>query len=111
MKSKFLYQDVDVVLLAYKGVVNRFFVYRNYDNVLMETGKLFDNKRVIENGLVRSTFPFLAYRLAYTSHASMIISKFWCYENETGYLYFGPLRKMAHNFSFRTVLRSLVTLL
>ena len=38
MKSKFLYQDVDVVSLADKGIVVRCFVFRIYDKVLMETG-------------------------------------------------------------------------
>ena len=52
MKSKFLYQDVDVVSLADKGIVVRCFVCRNNDKVLMETGKLCDNIRVTKNGLV-----------------------------------------------------------
>ena len=52
MKSKFLYQDVDVVSLADKGIVVRCFVCRNYDEVLMETGKLCENIRVIKSGLV-----------------------------------------------------------
>ena len=43
MKSKFLYQDVHVVSLADKGIVVRCFVCRNYDTVLMETGKFCDN--------------------------------------------------------------------
>ena len=47
MKSKFLYQDVDVVSLADKGIVVSCFVCRNYDKVLMETGKFCDNIRVI----------------------------------------------------------------
>ena len=38
MKSKFLYQDVDVVSLADKGIVVRCFVCRNYDKVLIERG-------------------------------------------------------------------------
>ena len=46
MKSKFLYQDVDVVSLADKGIIVRCFVCRNYDKVLMETEKLCDNIRV-----------------------------------------------------------------
>ena len=46
MKSKFLYQDVDVVSLADKGIVVICFVCRNYGKVLMETGKLCDNIRV-----------------------------------------------------------------
>ena len=54
MKSKFLYQDVDVVSLADKGIVVRCFVCRNYDKVLIETGKLCDNIRVTKNGLVSS---------------------------------------------------------
>ena len=49
MKSKFLYQDVDVVSLAHKGIVVRCFVY---DKVLMETEKFCDNIRVTKNGLV-----------------------------------------------------------
>ena len=52
MKSKFLYQDVDVLSLADKDIVVRCFVCRNYDEVLMETGKFCDNIRVIKNGLV-----------------------------------------------------------
>ena len=46
MKSKFLYEDVDVVFLTDKVIVVRCFVCRNYDKVLMETGKLCDNIRV-----------------------------------------------------------------
>ena len=52
MKSKFLYQDVDVVSLADKGKVVRCFVCRNYDKVLMETEELCDNIKVTKNGLV-----------------------------------------------------------
>ena len=52
VKSKFLYQDADVILLADKCIVVRSFVHRNYDKVLMETGKFSDNLRVTENGLV-----------------------------------------------------------
>ena len=46
MKSKFFYQDVDVVYLADKGIVVRCFVCRNYDKILMETGKFCDIIRV-----------------------------------------------------------------
>ena len=52
VKSKFLYQDADVILFADKCIVVRSFVCRNYDKVLMETGKFSDNLRVTENGLV-----------------------------------------------------------
>ena len=52
VKSKFLYQDADVILLADKCIVIRSFVCRNYDKVLIETGKFSDNFRVTENGLV-----------------------------------------------------------
>ena len=45
MESKFLDQDVDVVSLI--GC----FVGRNYNKILMETGKLIDNIRVTKNGL------------------------------------------------------------
>ena len=138
MKSKFLYQDVDVVSLVDKGIVVRCFVCRNYDKVLMETGKFSDKIRVTKNGLVSgvdrslsrrilrfstspidlihsermssSTSSFFAHRLAYALHASMIISKFWCHENETDSLYFGPLRKRSRSLSFRTMLRSPVTM-
>ena len=48
MKSKFLYQDVDVVSLADKCIVVRCFVCRNYD---METGKLCDNIRVTDESM------------------------------------------------------------
>ena len=56
-----------------------------------------------------STSSFLAHCLAYTSHASMMISKFWCHENETGSLNFEPLCKRSLSFSFLTILRSPVT--
>ena len=138
MESKFLDQDVDEVSLVYKGIVIRCFVGRNYNKILMETGKLTDNIRVTKNGLgsgvdrmfqssdprfttlpidlihservSSSTSSFLAHCLAYTSHASMIISKFWCHENETGSLKLGPLCKRSLSFSFRTILRSPVTI-
>ena len=138
MKSKFLYQDVDVVSLADKGIVVRCYVCRNYDKVLMETGKFFDNIRVIKmdsclvlteclsrrimrlstspidlihsERVSSSTSSFFAHRLAYASHAFMIMSKFWCHENETGSLYFGALRKRSRSLSFRTILRSPVTI-
>ena len=54
---------------------------------------------------------FLAHCLAYASHASMIISKFWCHENETGSLNLGPLRKRSLSLSFCTILRSLYLVL
>ena len=38
--------------LADKCIVVGCFVCRNYDNVLVETGKFSDNIRVTENGLV-----------------------------------------------------------
>ena len=50
MEPKFLDQDVDVVSLANKGIVGCFFG-RNYNKILMETGKLTDNIRVTKNGL------------------------------------------------------------
>ena len=56
MKSKFLYQGVDVVSLADKGIVVRCFVCRNYDKVHMETGKFCDNIRVIKSNLVFGFF-------------------------------------------------------
>ena len=133
MKSKFLYQDVDIVSLADKGIVVRCFVCRNYDKVLMETGKLCDNIRVTTNGLVSgvdrmfkssdSAFKHITDRLNLLRKSvvfdifflrpssgvrfasSMIMSKFWCHENETGSLYFGPLRKRSRSLSFRTILR------
>ena len=51
VKSKFLYQDADVILLADKCIVVRSFVCRNYDKVLIETGKFSDNLRVTESGI------------------------------------------------------------
>ena len=39
----------------------------------------------------------IAHCLAYVSHASIIISKFWCHENEIGSLNFGP------NVSFKVL--------
>ena len=52
MKSKFIYQDVDVVPLADKGIVVRCYVCRSYDKVLMETRKFCDNNKVTKNELV-----------------------------------------------------------
>ena len=51
MESKFVDQDVDVVFLANKGIVIRNFVGRNYNKILMETGKFVDNIRVTKNEL------------------------------------------------------------
>ena len=45
-----------------------------------------------------STSSFFAHRLAYSSHASIIMSKFWCHEYETGSLYFGPLAQKISQF-------------
>ena len=52
-----------------------------------------------------STSSFFAHRLAYSSHASMIMPKCWCHEYETGSLYFGPLLKRSLSFILRTILR------
>ena len=137
MESKFLDQDVDVLSLANKGIVIGCFVGRNYNKILMETGKFTENIRVtkmdsdlvltecfsrrilrfttspidlIHSERVSSSTPsFLAHTLAYVSCASMIISKFWCRENETGSLNLGPLRKRSLSLSFCTILRSPVT--
>ena len=57
-----------------------------------------------------STSSFFAHRLAYSSHASMIMPKFWCHEYETGSLYFWPLLKRSLSFTLRTILRSPVTI-
>ena len=96
----------------------------------MKTGKFSNNIRVTENGLVSgvdrvlkslntsaidlihservstSTSSFFAHRLAYCSHASMLMPKFWCHEYKTGSLYFGPLLKWSLSFLLRTTLRS-----
>ena len=134
----FYYQDVDVSL-ADKRIVVGCFVCRNDDKVLVETGKPFDiisatkmdsclvlteylSHRILRISISpvdfthservsSSTSSFIAHRLAYASHASMIMSKFWCHKNETGSLYFGPLRKRSHSLSFRTLLRSRVTIM
>ena len=52
VQSKFLYQDAGVIRLADKYIVVRSYVCRNYNKVLMETGKFSDNLRVTKNGLV-----------------------------------------------------------
>ena len=51
MESKFFDQDVDVASLANKGIVIGCFVGRNYNEILIETGKLTGNIRVTKNGL------------------------------------------------------------
>ena len=48
VKSKFLWQDADVMSLADKRIVVGCLVCRDYDKILMETGKLSDNIRVTE---------------------------------------------------------------
>ena len=130
-------QDVDVVSLANKSIAIGCFVGRTYTKILTETRKLTDNIRVTKNGpgsgvnrMLKSSesafyhttdrlnpfgksvefdILFLALCQAYASHASMIVSKFWCHENETDSLYFGPLRKRSLSLSFCTILRSPVT--
>ena len=128
MKSKFLYQDVDVVFLAYIGVV--------IDAVSAETMTKFSwrlesyetssgslkmdlclvlaecfNRQILRfstslidliysERVSRSTSSFFAHRLEYASYASMMISKFWCHENETGSLNVGPLRKRSLSVSY-----------
>ena len=57
-----------------------------------------------------STSFLFAHRLACSSHASMIMPKFWCHDYETGFLYFGPLLKRSLRFILRTILRSPVTI-
>ena len=52
-----------------------------------------------------STSSFLAHRLVHP-HASMMISKFWFHQNETGTLYFGPLRKRPLSCWLWTICRS-----
>ena len=104
MESMLLDQGVDVVFLANKGIVIGGFVGRNYNKILMETGKLRNNIRVTKNGLgsrvdrmfkspvsafttspialvnservSSSTSSFLTHCLVYASLAPMIISKF-----------------------------------
>ena len=65
-EAKFLYKDADVIPLSTHKCINlRSFVFVNYDKVLMETGKFFDNLRVTENGLVSDVdilFKILGFR-------------------------------------------------
>ena len=103
MQSKFLDQYVDVVFLANECIHIGSFVGRNCNKILMETEKLMDNIRARKNGLgsgvdrmfkssdsafnhitnrlnsfgksVEFDIYFLSSFLAYTSYASMIISK------------------------------------
>ena len=119
-------------------LVVRSFVWRNYDKVLMETEKFSGNLRVIENGLVsgvdrafkssNSMFhkfgdrlnPFgksVNFDIIFLCPPSGILLtgviddiKIWCNDNETGSLYFGPLRKRSLSIWLRTILRSPVTI-
>ena len=128
VKSKFLYQDADVMLLADKCIVVRSFVFRNYDKVLMETesslttsgSQIMDSCLVLKEYLSRRILRFrtsaialphservstsissiLALRLACSSHASMMILKFLCHENETGSLISGPCEKHLSVFGY-----------
>ena len=56
--------------------------------------------------VLTSTSSFFSHRLAYSSHVSMIMPKFWCHECETGSLDFGPLLER----SLSCTLRSPVTI-
>ena len=71
MKSKFIYQDVVVVSLADKGIVVRCFVCRNYDKVLIETGKLCDNIRVTKMDLCLVLIECLSRRILRLSISPM----------------------------------------
>ena len=134
VKSKFLYQDADVILPADKCIVVRSlsagtmtkFSWRREGSLTTSGSQKMDSCLVLTESLSRgiqrfrtsaidlthservstSISFFLAHRLAYSSHASMMILKFWCHENETGSLYFGPLRKTSFSFWLRTILRS-----
>ena len=134
----FLCQDVDVVTLADKGIVVRCFVCRTMtkfswrrESSVTTSGSLkMDSCLVLTECLSprilrlstspidlihservsSSTSSFFAHCLMYASNASMIMSKFWCHENETDSLYFGSLRKRSRSLSFRTILRSPVTI-
>ena len=57
-----------------------------------------------------STSSFFSNRLAYSSHASMIIPKFWCHEYETDSLYFGSLLNRSLRFILRNILRTPFTI-
>ena len=108
MKSKFLYQDVDVVSLADKSIVDALsagtmtkFSWRRESSVTTSGSLKMDSCLVLTECLSRrilrlstspidlihservssSTSSFFAHRLAYASHASMIMSKFWCHSN------------------------------
>ena len=119
--------------LADKCKVVGCFVCGDYDKIIMETGKFSDNIRVTEmdsclvltecfsrrilrlrtlaidlihsERVSTSTSSFLFHRLVYSSHASMIMPKFWWYEYETCSLYFGPLLKKS--LSFLLLLRTI----
>ena len=132
VKSKLLCQDADVTL-ADKCIVIGCFVCVDYDKILMETGKFSDNIRATKMdscmvltecfsrrilsfrtsaiNLIHServsaaTSSVFAHRPAYSSHASMIMPKFWYHKYETSSLYFGPLLKRHLSFVLRTTVR------
>ena len=94
MKSKFLYQDVDVVSLADKAIVVRCFVCRN--KVLIETGKICDNIRVSKNGLVSGVDRMSKssdFAFKHITDRLNPLRKSVELENETGSLHFGPCVK------------------
>ena len=57
-----------------------------------------------------STSSFFVHRLAYSSHESMIMPKFWYHKYDTGSLYFGTLIKRSLSLILRTILWSPVTI-
>ena len=92
VKSKFLWQDADVMSLADKCIVVGYFVCGDYDKILMETGKFSDNIRVTENGLVPGVDRVLSRRiLRFRTLAIDLIHS-------------GPLLKISLNLTLRTIL-------
>ena len=139
VKSKFLYQDADVIPLADKyvylvvralsaGTMTEFTWRRtsslttselqNMDSCLGLT--VFESSNTtFQNIGHRLNPPLWKCRLRHSLSWSTVLHtpytrpwwffKFWCHENETGSLYFGPLRKIFLSFWLRTMLKSPVT--
>ena len=112
MKPKLLYQNVDVVSLAGKCIVVRCFVCRNFakfswrrescDNIrLIKMDSCLVLTECLSRRILRfsispidlihservssSTSSFFTHHLAYASHASMVMSKFWCHFKVQGH--------------------------
>ena len=85
-------------------------MFKSSDSVFYHiTNRLYPFGKSVEfDILFLGPLPCIRFTCIHVSHASMLISKFTCHENETGPLNVGPLRKRSLSFSFRNIYTSSV---